>query len=229
MELHKLGVADHRAGTQRRRQPIAGRDLRVGGGRPQLTDAAGRQQHGAGADLPDARLIVQNTDAAGLVAGIGEHIDEPGAGQHIELPEHGIDEGAFHLVTGLIPAGVQNPAGVVAALQVQVDGTAGVGIEVGAQPDQPAQRIRGMDDQIAHSVLVAQPGPGDQGVVEVKLGIVIGRPDGGQPALGPIGAGVGDLAARHDRDIESRRKQADHRGQAGSAGAHHHDVAVARP
>ena len=54
MKLHELEVRDARAGAIRHRHAVAGRDRGIGRVAIDLTGAAGRQQHDAGARRPDA-------------------------------------------------------------------------------------------------------------------------------------------------------------------------------
>jgi hypothetical protein len=118
---------------------------------------------------------------------------------------------------------------VVAALAGEQDLAFGVLVEGGAGGDQPADGVRALGDQDPHRLLVAQPGSGDQGVVQVLLGGVVRAERGGDAALGPAGGAVVQHRLGDDQHPEPGHPQPQRGGQPGDAGADDDDIGRRRP
>ena len=151
VELHELDVGHHRAGPQRRRHAVAGRDRRVGGRRVDLPEAAGGQHdrtgHG-GADAVHLALaddVQRHAADAGLVVLQQVHdervLDHLDAGVVLDAVQRG-DEGAGDLLAGGVPAGVGDPVPVVAALAGQLELALVVEVELGTEGDELADPRR---------------------------------------------------------------------------------------
>ena len=150
VELHELQVGDLRAGPQRERHPVAGRDRRVGGAGVHLAEAAGREhdgpgQHGADAVLAALAEHVQR-DAGGAAVRVGAAGRGRGRARRAGCAGTAADRGderALHLRAGRVAAGVHDPVAGVAALAGQRERAGAVAVEGRAQLDELAQPARG--------------------------------------------------------------------------------------
>jgi hypothetical protein len=93
----------------------------------------------------------------------------------------GRHERPLHLRAGRVPAGVHDAVAVVAALAGQRQLARRVAVEGGAERDELAQPRRALGAQHPHGVDVAQPDPGDERVLQVLLGAVLGRQGSATP------------------------------------------------
>ncbi len=234
VELDEFEVGDLRAGPEREGHPVAGGDRRIGGGGEDLAHTAGGQDHGGGPDGADAVVLalahdVQG-DARGTALGVLEQVEDQGVldGAQGRRADR-VDQGAGDLRARRVAARVGDAAAVVAALTGQRDGTGLGRVEPGAGVDQPAHRAGALGDQGPHRRLVAEPGPGDQRVVQVLLGGVALAERRGDTALRPAGGAVVEPGLGDDDRGEARRRTAQRGGQTGHAGADHDDVRVDGP
>ena len=127
-------------------------------------------------------------DARDAAVEAGDQVEDQGVLGHLDLGRrmHRRDERALDLGTRRVAAGVGDPVAVVAALAGQRQ-LAGIGVvEDGAEGDQLVDGRGAFGDQGAHGVLVAEPCPGDEGVVEVLLGGVPWAQSGRDAALRPL-------------------------------------------
>ena len=207
VELHELQVAQHRAGAQRERHPVAGGDRRVGGRGEHLAEPAAGQHHGAAQHRADAVALalahhVQG-DAGDAAVRAGDQVEHERVLGDVDVGGgvHRGDQGPLDLRAGGVAAGVRDPVAEVAALAGQRQ-LAGLGVvEDRAQRDQLADRVRPLGHQHPDRLLVADAGAGDERVVQVLVGGVAGTECGGDPALGPLGRARGEevLGDHHDR------------------------------
>ncbi len=234
VELDELQVGDLGPGAQREGHAVAGRDRRVGGGGEDLAHAAGGEDHRGGVDGADAVVLPLVHDVQGhpgrTARRVRQEVQDEGVLDGVHAPvAYRLDQGAGDLGAGRVPARVGDPAAVVAALAGQRDLAPGGRVEVGAGLDQPADRVRPLGDQGPHRALVAQPGTGHEGVVEVLLGGVALAERGGDAALGPAGGAVVEQGLGDDDRTEPGGGAAQGGGQAGDAGADHDHVGVDGP
>ena len=120
--------------------------------------------------------------------------------------------------------GVHDAPVGVASLEAQGEVAVAVGVEAHPQSLQvahPAGRLRA---QNAHRAGPGRVAPGGQGVGAVTLGRVVVRQRGGDAALGPVGGGLGERRAAHQRHARPLPGSGQRRVEAGRAGAHHGDV-----
>ena len=140
----------------------------------------------------------------------------------------GRDERPLDLGAGRVAAGVGDPVAVVAALAGQLQGAGGVAVELGAAGDQLGDLARALADQHPDGGLVAEPGAGHQGVLDVLLDGVALALDRRDAALGPRrGAGRDDVLGDHEHGAEAAALQ--RRGEPGDAGADDDDVDLLGP
>ena len=102
-------------------------------------------------------------------------------------------------------------------------------VELGAEADQLAHPGGPLGDEGAHRLHVADPGAGDQGVVQVllrRVGRVQGR---GDAALGPLRGPLGEHRLGHQQHPLHPLPQPQRRGQAGDARADDDHVGRGRP
>ena len=130
------------------------------------------------------------TPHTGAVRG-GEEVDDERVLDDLDArvvadPVERGDERPGDLGAGGVAAGVGDPVAVVAALAGQLDLAAGVAVELRAEGDELADPVGPLGDERAHGLDVAQPDPGDEGVVEVLVGGVLGVEGRGDAALGPL-------------------------------------------
>ncbi|CAM5356440.1 hypothetical protein STANM309S_03463 [Streptomyces tanashiensis] len=234
MELDELQVGDLGPGAQRQRDAVAGGHARIGGGGEDLAHAAGGQDHRGRVDRADAVVLPLAHDVQGharrTALGVRQEVQDEGVLDEAHAPvPYRLDQGARDLGAGRVPARVGDPAAVVAALPGQRDLAVGGLVEVRAGRDQPADGVRSFRDQGPHGPLVAEPGAGDEGVVEVLLGGVSLAERGRDAALGPAGGAVVEPGLGDDHGTQPGRGAAQGGGEAGDPGADHDDVGVDGP
>ncbi len=230
VELDELDVGDRRAGPQRERHAVAGGDRRVRGGRVDLAHPAGGEHDRAGQDRTDPvlRALAQHVqgDPAGPAVGGAQQVQHEGV---LDQPDPRVAadrgvQGALHLGAGRVAAGVHDPVRPVAALAGQHQRAVRVAVELGAPADQLPDPRRALLDQHLHGLRVAEPDPGDLGVVGVRLGGVQRVEDPGDPALRPAGGAVVDVDLGDHRDVQAELAQVQRGGQPGDAGTHHDHI-----
>ncbi len=181
VKLDELHIGDPATGPPGHGDAVAGRDVRVAGIQVDLARATGGQHHAAGRHRDDvASGNIQQIGtvasplypAAVLVVG-GDQIDRdvvleyPDIGVAIELA----DKRRLDRLPGGI-GGVHHSPMAVSALAGQVvtgtSGRRGAG-ELHAFLEKPADIVRAVLDHHAHDVLVAQPAPGIQGILHMRI------------------------------------------------------------
>ncbi len=130
-----------------------------------------------------------------------------------------------------MPGGVERvqdaPLRVAALLAEVVLPVVGIAapIEVGAERDQVADAVRPFADDHLDDVAVAEPGAGDERVVDVRLEAVLGAPDRRDAALGVLARTLGQPVLRQEDDLMPCPRTAQRRDQAGDAAADDEKVA----
>jgi hypothetical protein len=100
----------------------------------------------------------------------------------------GVDQGPLDLGPRGRAAGVDHPRPGVPALAGQRQEAGGLPVELHPERDQLVDPARPLVDQNPHRLLVAEPGPGGQGVGQVQIGrVLVAAEHGGHAALGPAG------------------------------------------
>ena len=213
VELHELEVAQPGAGAQRDRHPVAGGDARVGGLAEDLAEPAGGEHdraavHGADAVALALAEHVQGQPGDAAVGG-AQQVDGQRVLDDLDLgrPLDRGDEGALDLGAGRVAAGVGDPVAVVAALAGQRQLAVGVVVELGAERDQLADRLRALGHQDAYGVDVAGARAGHEGVVLVLLGGVARAERGGDAALRPLGGAGGEDVLGDDEQVQRRDRR----------------------
>jgi hypothetical protein len=111
----------------------------------------------------------------------------------------------------------------VPALAGQVRLLVGIQGEAHALADEPADGIGPVLHREADRILVAEAGPGHQGVGDMGRGRIGFVQYGRHPALGPVGAGIGELGLGQDGDAQGR-VEAERQGESGGAAADDQDI-----
>ena len=88
----------------------------------------------------------------------------------------------------------------VAALPGEVQPIRGFPVELDAQRLEPADPLRGLLHRDLDRVEVAEPGAGDQRVLDVEGEGVVGTEDRGHPALGVLGVALLAIPLGQDED-----------------------------
>ncbi len=96
---------------------------------------------------------------------------------------------------------MHDPPRAVAALQPQGQVASPVGVEPHPELHQILDRRRRLVAQDAGRRFPDRTAPGHDGVLEVALGAVVSGQGCGQPALGPVGARLGQGGGRDQRDL----------------------------
>ena len=230
MELHELHVRHPGTGPPGHGDAIPAGDRRVGGEHVDLAGPPGGEHHharGVGLHLP-----------ADGVEHVGPHClvvfrrelalspRHPAPGHHVHghvvvqqldgrlLPNLGV-QGPHHLPPRHV-GGVQDAAMAVAPLLVQVVlvGVRRPARELGPPGNQLADPLGTLTDRLFHGLAPAEPRPGDQGVGDVRVEIVVLVPHRRDTALGVSAvalqrSGLGDhghrsVAARLQREPHAR-------------------------
>lgn len=176
VELDEFQVAHFGARAQRQGDAVAGRHRRVRRRREDLAHAAGREDHRGRVDRAHAVVLALAHDVQGdagrTALGVGQEIeDECVLDRAHATRAYRLDQGAGDLRAGRVPAGVGDTAPVVAALASELQAAFLRLVEVGAGLDEAAYGVGALGDEDADGVLVTQARAGDQGVVEVLLGV----------------------------------------------------------
>jgi hypothetical protein len=245
----RAALAEVGARAQRRRDPVARRLRRVGRRHVDLTDTTRREDHRPGADradaVPAARAPHVQRDAAhrpslalprrrGDRTGAREEVDDEGVLDDLDagIVAHRLelcDEGAGDLRTGRVPAGVRDPVGMVTALAREGHLSAELRVEPRPARDELADPRRPLGDEHLDGSPVAEPAPGDEGVLEVG-GRRVGRVERCRdPALGPDGRPRGELALRHEEHPRDAAAELERGGEPGDARADDDDVRLGDP
>ena len=136
------------------------------------------------------------------------------------------------LGAGRVAAGVRDAVAVVATLAGQAQVAGNVVVEDGAELDQLADGVGPVRHEQVHRRRVTRAGSRHQGVALVLLGRVPGTEGSRDAALRPLrGAGVEHALGDHQDPARGPEPvlEPQRRGQAGDAGADHHDVAGRGP
>ncbi len=249
MELDELEVGHPGSGPQGEGHAVAGRDVGVGGRVEDLPETAGREHDRAGthgADAVAAALAEDvQRDAGGPTAGDArgcgpEQIEHEGVLDDLDAARaatenrgavglDGCEQRPRHLQPGRVAAGVRDAVAVVAALPGQREAAVGPAVEGGAEGGELPHPLRALGDQRPDGGLVADTDPGDQGVDEVLLGVVVRSERRGDPALRPPGGTGVEHGLGDQDDVPSRRTQVQRGREAGDTRADDHDVGQHRP
>ena len=131
--------------------------------------------------------------AGRLARAVGSRADDEvegeGAVEHLDAgADRRLVERALHLGAAAVAAGVDDAVVAVPALAGERRARVArrwPGVERRAEAHQVADRLRRLGDELAHDVLVAQPGAGGQRVAHVVLERVARVEHAGEAALGP--------------------------------------------
>ena len=182
MELDEFQVGDLGTGPERESDAVAGGDVRVRGGRVDLADAAGRENHGGRMNRTDTVVLAfadHVQSQAGGAAVIGEQqVDGHRVLDHVEPSaiwsgaglRQGEEKRAGDLGPGGVAARVRDPAAQVTAFPGQGERAIGLAVELSAERDQPPDGVGPVGHQGANRFDVAEPGAGDESVGQVLLG-----------------------------------------------------------
>ncbi len=99
----------------------------------------------------------------------------------------------------------------------------GVGVEVGADLEEPLDGLGSTLHHRADRGRIAETGAGGERVLDVEIGGVVFADRGGETALGVAGVGLAEHAFGEEGDAETGW-QAQGEGQSGDAGANDDDV-----
>ena len=235
VELHHLDVGHLGAGPQREGEAVAGGAGGVAGRGVDVPVATRGQHDRAGTQVAavDEGPVVGDAgdpQADDRAVGRAQRLEGDGVLEHLDAAgAQGAGEGAGHLGAAGVTAGVHDPVAAVTALAGERRAAVGGEVESGPEPLELGDGVGRLLDEGADGVLVAEPGAGDEGVLHVQVGVVVGAEDGGQPALRPVRAAVAEGGLRDHRDPASGVGQRQGGHQPGRAGADDGDVGVAAP
>ncbi len=235
VELHELEVAQHRTRTQRQCHPVTGRHGRVGGLREDLPEPSRGEYDGPAAHRADTVALalshhVQGDPGDPAVVreqrvhgqGVLDHLDVRGRvdGRH---------QRSLDLRAGGVTAGVRDPVPVMSTFAGQREHALRGVVEVGTQRDQLAYGLGTLVHQDPHRLGVAGSRAGHEGVPLVLVRGVPGPERGGDPALRPLRRPGRQHVLRDDEDLLDLVPQPQRGGEAGDAGADHHDIGTGGP
>ena len=213
VELGELEVGERGAGVAGEHEAGAERAGRVGGARPQGGGAAGGEDGAARGQRPPVLEL-----HAGAAAVVAEQASGAGALEHLDAGVLGDDrrELAQDPPAGGAAAGVHDAAGAVAALEPEGEVAVPVGVE--AHPEylqlvEAGGRLARQD--LGGGAADELPARG-QRVLQVELRRVVDRERRREPALGPVGGGLGERARRDERDpgaLAGRRQAGEQPGR----------------
>ena len=123
-------------------------------------------------------------------------------------------------------AGVGDAAGGVAALEAEGEVAVAVGVEVDAEGLEVAEGVGRLVGEHAGGAGPHGAAAGLDRVVEVALRRVVGGGGGGEPALGPVGGGLGERRRRDEHRAGTGAGGGQRRAQPGRPGAHDDEVGV---
>ncbi len=143
VELHEFGIADLRPDSCRHGETVAGDLSRVRRMAVDPPDASGGEHHGLGEDRCMGTVLVDAVDTDNSLV-LHDQVD------HEEVVEHrdvGASPGRPHqcahqLGTGRIAVGVDDAASAVARLTSEAELARSVGVEVGAETQEPLDALR---------------------------------------------------------------------------------------
>ena len=230
MELDELHISHAGPGPQRRRQPVAGGYLRVGGGGEDLPQPAGGEYHRRRQNRPDPVLTALahhvQRHSADLPVRTGQQVHHQGV---LEQPDPRVAaydrlQQPLHLGSGGIAAGVHHPVGPVSTLPGEHQRSVRVPVELGTEPDQLTQPLRPLGHQHLHRGRMAQAGTGRECVGHMR-GQAVGRIEHGRyPALCPPGRPVVHIHLGDHGDVTTGLAQVQGGGETGDPGTHHHHI-----
>jgi hypothetical protein len=213
MELDELHVRERGARAIGHRHPVAGRDVGIARVEIHLAGAARREQRHARLERHHGSLGVEHIGADhALRSGPaelarGEQVDAAVILEQrdVRMRARARQQHALDLATGGV-AVMEDAAVRVAALAAEIEcrlarcrRLAG-DVEVSAELEQRVDHRRAAFDHALDHRGPAQTVARHQRVLDVGRERVVGVLDGGDPALGPVGRGVGRPLLGHDRD-----------------------------
>ena len=193
MELHELHVADLGARAKCHRDSIAGRDFGIRGVAVNVAQTAGRQQHGAGADLVQLSRLIENTHAGDAAV-----FDQQVGGELEFAKRDGLDRRGFQiqraadLTAGGIAVSVQHAVAAVRSFAGEGNLRSGA-IELRAPLDELFDSRRPFFDQHASRFFVDQTVAGLQRVFQVQRDFVVIAERRSNSALRVLRVGLGDF------------------------------------
>ena len=232
VELDELEVGEGGAGRAGEQEAGAERARRVGGAAPERGGAAGGEDDGAG---PEGAAVV-GVEAGDASSGLGREPRRRAAGdaepcraaalEHLDprVLRDGRAELAEDAAAGRAPARVGDAAARVPALEAQREVAVAVGVEADAEALEVAEapgRLLGED---------ARGGGADDAaarvdrVGEVELRRVVLGQRRGEPALRPVGGGLGERAGGDQGDVGALARGAERCVETGRPGAHDDEV-----
>ena len=219
MELHELHVGEDGAGFVGDGQAVAGGDFWIGGFAIDLTEAAGREEYGAGTEFVERAIgFVDEADADG--AAVFE--DEAGGervGAQVEMG-NGVRAGeksAADFAAGGIAVGVEDAGAAVSGFAGEGELGAGA-IEFGAPFDELGDVLGTFFDEESDCFGAAKAVTGVESVLLVKADFVFVAECDGNTALRPGRGGIAEIGFGEDQDT-ARGAEFDGGAQTGNAGA----------
>ena len=201
VELNKLHVGDLRPRPPGHRDPVAGRNRRVGGELVHLPRAAGRQQSRRGDKCFHTVIRFVQDIRPAAAAFFDNQINNIVMLQHRDVR---VRPGRFHQrpldFLACEVRRVDDPPPGMPAFTPQRQFPVLFPVEVRAERHQLAYPVRSFVHQDPHRVLMAQPCAGDQRVLNVQLRVVVRAHDPGDAALRPVGIGIRPVLLRDQRD-----------------------------
>jgi hypothetical protein len=110
---------------------------------------------------------------------------------------------------------VRHPVAVVAALPGEGESPVAGAVEGGPEGGEFTDAVRTLGDERTDRDLVTDPDPGDEGVLEVLLRVVIRTERGCHAALCPAGGPGVEDGLGHERDAAPLLPEAECHGQTG--------------
>ena len=235
VELQQLEICQRRAGGMGEQQADSLGAGWVGGARPQRRGAARAEHDRAGGDDPS--VVTDQAATAGvrwwLGGGMGGLLISPQRSCSGAL-EHG-DEGllgnerrelAHEPATCRGASGVHDAPDRMTALQAERQGSGAVAVEADSQRLQVFHAC----GRLAHEDLGRRASDertsGTFGVGQVQLEAVIGGECCGEPALRPVGGGLGQTCGRDEHHPGAIARRAESGVESCCAGTHYRDVGL---
>ena len=224
-----------RSGAQHHGVAVAGADMRRGAGEVGAPIAAGGEDGHAGAEAMDRAIVEGDRDHAAAAAFV-VHDQVDGEIFDVELgrvPQRLAIHGVQHGVAGAVGGGAGALCCALAVMRGHAAERALIDLAVllatrerQAPMLELVHRLRRVAAEIFDGVLIAEPVRPFDGVVHVPAPVVLAHvaERGGDAALRRDGVRARGKYLGDARGLQPRLAAADHRTQAGPAGAHHHHV-----
>ncbi len=231
MELHELGVGDHRAGACRSGQPPPLGFARIGGDRIEPAEAARGQHHGAGRDGDRLGVSPRRPRRdAGDIAAVGQQIVHDDPFEHADRRRlaHGGDQRGHDRGAGPVALHAHDAAARVRGLAREQEAALLVAVERNAVAEQILDARRGLARDQLGDVAVDDAGAGGDRILDVGVDRIVGTERGGDAALGAGGRSA--LADRRRGDHgDGARRQLQRAEQSRQAAADDDDIVDPAP